>query len=468
MQLLIKNATIVNATDTKVADILINGRHIDRIAKNLEIPADTLVKEVDASNMLAFPGGIDPHVHMSLPTNAGYSSDNFYTGSRAALMGGTTTIIDFVTPQKGMSLQEAITNRLDEARDCLTDFSFHVSPVEWRDSIPDEIQSCIQDGIPSFKLYMAYKDAIGVDDATLEGVMRSVAANNGLVTLHCETGDEVDALRDAFASDGGLSPAFHPLSRPAETESSAVKKAISLAGKTGCPIYIVHTSAASSISHIRKARQNGQTVMAEVCPQHLLLDEIVYNQAFDKSAPYVLSPPLRSSTNRAALWEALAEGVLQTVATDHCPFFMQQKQAGRDDFRKIPNGAGGVEHRLALLYTHGVKSGHISDQQFVDLVATGPAKIFGLYPQKGVIQEGSDADIVLWDPTAKRKITAATHHQNSDINMYEGMETIGHPQMVITKGAIVMADDVMKATPKGEFLRRKTFLLTSTPNWQTP
>ncbi len=457
MQLLIKNATIVNATNTEVADILINGHLIDRIAQNLDIPADTQVKVVDASNMLAFPGGIDPHVHMSLPTNAGYSSDNFYTGSRAALMGGTTTIIDFVTPQKGMSLQEAITNRLDEARDCLTDFSFHVSPVEWRDSIPDEIQSCIQDGISSFKLYMAYKDAIGVDDETLEGVMRSVALNNGLVTLHCETGDEVDALRDAFAGDGNLSPAFHPLSRPAQTESNAVKKAISLAGKTRCPIYVVHTSAASSITHIRDARQKGQTVMAEVCPQHLLLDESLYNHSFEQSAPYVLSPPLRSSANRAALWGALAEGVLQTVATDHCPFFMHQKEAGRNDFRKIPNGAGGVEHRIALLYTHGVKSGHISTQQFVDLIATKPAEIFGLYPQKGIIKEGSDADIVLWDPNARREITAATHHQNSDINIYEGIETIGHPQMVIAKGEIVVENDVLIATPKGEFLRRKTF-----------
>ncbi len=457
MKLLIKNGTIVNADRELLADILVCGRSIERIAKNIPLPAGPSVKMIDATGMLVFPGGVDPHVHMSLPTGAGRSSDDFYTGSRAALMGGTTTLIDFVTPSRGVSLTGALTCRHREAEGSMADYSFHVSPVEWTDTTADEIRACVKAGLPSFKLYMAYKGAIGIDDEVMEKVMGVVARSGGMVTVHCETGDEIEMLRRELAFSGQLGPASHPVSRPPHTESRAVEKAISVAEKTACPLYIVHVSAAQSLEHIRKAQNKGQPVMAEVCVHHLLLDVSLYDGPFEAAAPYVLSPPLRSEKDRDALWQALQDKTIQVVGTDHCPFFMEQKQAGKEDFRRIANGAGGVEHRLALLYTFGVLEGRISRQQFVDRCATQPAKIFGLYPQKGVIAEGSDADLVIWDPLAMRMISASTHHQNSDVNIYEGTKTRGHPNMVVSKGQIVAEDGKLTGAPHGQFLKRTLF-----------
>lgn len=454
MMLLIKNGTLVNAHNEFTADILVAGDRILQIAKHIPLVDDTVVKMTDATGMLVLPGGIDPHVHMHLPAGAGHSSDDFATGSKAALMGGTTTLIDFVTPKRGMSLTGALASRQSETEGSMTDYSFHVSPVEWTDITADEIRECVRAGLTSYKLYMAYKDAIGIDDGVMEKVMQVVADAGGIVTVHCETGDEIEVLRRELAEAGQLSPAAHPLSRPPHTESRAVERAIALAGKTACPLYIVHVSAAESVDHIRSAQTRGQRVMAEVCPQHLLLDKSIYEGPFEAAAPYVLSPPLRSEKDRKVLWQALQEGVIQTVGTDHCPFFMKQKEAGRDDFRKIANGAGGVEHRLALLYTFGVLEGKISRRQFVDSCAAQPAKIFGLYPQKGVIAEGSDADLVIWDPVAEGIISAKNHHQNSDINIYEGIKTRGNPKMVISKGQIVAEDGKFMGAPRGKFLKR--------------
>ena len=456
MGLLIKNGIVVSAERTFSADILIEGEKISRV----ENPGTFDVSKhqvIDASGKLIFPGGIDPHVHMHLPTPAGFSSDDFLTGSRAALFGGTTTLIDFVTPHKGEPLQEALNNRKAEAANCVTDYAFHMSPVEWRDTLPEEIKTCVEEeGIPSFKVYMAYKDSIGLEDNDLQKVFKTVAQSGGMVTAHCELGDEIEQLRNAFVKDGRTTPEFHPLSRPAQLETEAVEKAIGFAAKARCPFYIVHVSAASSLEPIRKAQKQGQEVYAETCPHYLLLDDSRYKGSFEKAAPYVLSPPLRKKADNLALWEALADGTVQSLGTDHCPFTMEQKRTGLHDFRKIANGAGSVEHRLSLLYTYGVLQKRISLNRFVELISTQPAKIFGLYPRKGALLPGSDADIVIWNPEKEQVISAKTHRMHCDTDIYEGFATQGTPETVIARGEIAIEKGLWKGNGlSGRFLKRK-------------
>lgn len=455
MTLLIKNGNVVNADKSRRADVLIEKGKIRRMASKINLTTKDTTTVIDAKGHYLFPGGIDPHVHMHLSTAAGYSSDTFYTGSKAALFGGTTTLIDFVTPQRGQLLCDALEERKQEAANCLTDYSFHVSPVKWRSYLPDEIEHCIQkEGITSFKVYMAYKDSIGLEDHDLKRVMQSVANAGGMVTIHCEEGDEIEALRNRFYQEGKRSPAFHPLSRPPETEANAVKKAISMAADTGCPLYIVHVSSALSLHPIAKAQQDGQKVFAETCPHYLLLDDTKYNSPFEQSAPFVLSPPLRKKRDRSALWNALNDHVLQTTGTDHCPFMMEQKRLGKDDFRKIANGAGGVEHRLELLYTYGVLQNRININRFVALTSTNAAKIFGLYPQKGVLAEGSDADVVIWNPESDDTISAETHHMHCDTDIFEGLMIKGKPEHVIQGGKWIIRDGQWNTEPKGRFLKR--------------
>ncbi len=454
MDLLISNGHIISPEEEFTGDLLIRDGMIHRLARHIGSAPDSQVQTIDASGMLVIPGGIDPHVHMHLPTAAGYSSDNFVSGSRAALMGGTTTIIDFVTPERRMSLTDALAQRKEEAANCYTDYSFHISPVKWDHHTAREIKECIDGGLPSFKVYMAYKDRIGLDDELIEKVMQTVAAYGGMVAIHCETGEQIDHFQKNLATGNRTDPSSHPLSRPPQTESDAVKKAISMSEKTGCRLYIVHVSAAASVQHIREAREKGLPVYGEACPHHLLLDASLYYEPFETAVRYVMSPPLRSETDRKSLWEALQDNVLQVVATDHCPFYMKQKAIGRHDFRKIANGVGGVEHRLSLLYTHGVLTGKISHKQFVHLCATQPASIFNLYPQKGTIAEGADADLVVWNPKAQSVISAKTHHQQSDINIYEGMKTTGKAEIVILKGEIVVSDGQFRSPPPGHFIGR--------------
>lgn len=436
MGLIIRNAHIVNADKQFHSDILIREGKIISIGKGVCYNGADEQEEIDATGMLVFPGGVDPHVHMHLPTGAGYSSDDFRSGSKAALSGGTTSIIDFVTPRRGQSLVDALKARKAEAAECLVNYSFHISPVEWRNSTADEIRECIRLGYKSFKLYMAYKDSIGVDESVIENVMQVVAAEGGIVIMHCEMGDEIEQLRTKMAAEGHFTPAAHPRSRPPHTESQAVSIAIRLSAKTSCPLYVVHVSADESVELIREARHSGQQVMGEACPHHLLLDESLYSKPFEQSAPYVLSPPLRSRKHRQALWQGLQDGTLQTVSTDHCPFMMHQKSLGSNDFRNIANGAGSVEHRLSLLYSFGVLQNKISLQDFVSLTSTNPAKIFGMYPKKGIIAEGADADILIWDPQKEQTITAKNHQQYCDHNIYEGFKTTGNPSIVITKGKV--------------------------------
>lgn len=456
MAILIKNGTVVNARESVEADVLIENGIIRQMAPDISIDSERTTL-IDAHGKYLFPGGIDPHVHMHLPTPAGYSSDDFYSGSRAALFGGTTTLIDFVTPHKGEKLVDALNKRKAEAAGSLTDFSFHVSPVEWRDSIPEEVKVCLdEEGITSFKVYMAYKDSIGLEDEALKKVMQAVADAGGMVTIHCEDGDRIEVLRNSFFREGKTTPHYHPLSRPPEAEADAVKKAIDFAAQARCPLYIVHVSSQLSLQHIQTAQQNGQTVYAETCPQYLLLDDSKYDGDFEQTAPFVLSPPLRKKTDNKALWHALENNMVQTVGTDHCPFTMAQKRVGLHDFRKIANGAGGVEHRMELLYTYGVARHKISLNRFVQITAANPAKIFGLYPQKGVIAQGADADIVIWNPDTEKTISTQNHHMHCDSDIFQGFNITGSPEYVITKGKMAVHNgEWVGKNIKGNFLFRK-------------
>jgi dihydropyrimidinase len=371
-----------------------------------------------------------------LPTPAGFSSDDFYTASKAALYGGTTTIIDFVTPSKGQSLVDALDQRIKEASNSQVDYSFHVSPVEWCDTTDQEIRECVKQGFTSFKIYMAYKASIGLNDDVILKVMQAVASARGLVTVHAEMGDEIEQLRNKFFAEGKTEPIYHPLSRPSHTESNAVKRVIDMAAQTSCPLYIVHVSTKESIDHIRRAQESGQKVFAETCPHYLLLNDSVYNGNFEQTAKYVLSPPLRKTEDSQALWNAMDDGTIQTVGTDHCPFTQKQKEFGITDFRKIPNGACGVEHRMALLYTYGVLENRITLNQFVNLTSTQAAKIFGLYPQKGEIAVGSDADLVIWNPEEVGEISAKAHRSAADISIYERFGIVGAAELIVVKGEI--------------------------------
>lgn len=452
MKLLIKNGKIITSKRIFNSDILVDNDKITKIEKNIE--PENADKVIDAKEKLIFPGGIDPHVHLHLPTPAGYSADDFYTGSIAALHGATTTLLDFVTPHKGQHLPEALKQRKQEAKESLIDYSFHVSPIEWRDSLEKEIKKCFKMGITSYKVYMAYKNTIGLEDEDILKVMNLVGKNGGIVTMHCELGDEIEKLRYAFSKENKLSPEYHCLSRPPEMEALAVKKAIKMAKKANCPLYIVHVSSEKSLKYIKKAQKKGQDIFAETCPQYLLLDELKYKGTFNQVVPYIMSPPLRKTQDNKALWEAIKEGEIQTIGTDHCPFTLKQKEAGITDFRKIPNGAGGIEHRMALLYTYGVLKNKISLQQFVNITSTNAAKIFGLYPKKGVISVGSDADIIIWNPKKENVISVNSHHQNCDNNIYENVKTKGSPDYVIVKGEIAVKNGKLIKKTKGVFLKR--------------
>ena len=422
------------------SNILISDGKIENIEKDLKFAEFN--KEIDCTGLHIFPGGIDPHVHLLLPTLAGFSADDFENGSRAAIAGGTTSLIDFVTPKRGQSIIDALHLRRKEADTSLCDVKFHVSPVEWTKNTEREIIHCIKnEGIKSFKVYMAYQSTIGLSDDDIFKVMKVVGKHDGIVTMHCEVDEIIEKNRKQFIVEGKTSPKYHPLSRLNSIEAQAVKKAIYLADKAECPLYIVHVSTREALTYIREAQLKGQTVYAETCPQYLLLDDSVYDQPFDIACAYVMSPPLRKKEDEEALWQAINDGVIQTIGTDQCPFTLDQKRKGIDDFTKIPNGAGGVEHRLSLLYNYGVIQKRISLKKYIEITSSNPARIFG-FKNKGGIKEGYDADLVIWDPNAKETISARTHHQNCDLNIYEGFEVTGKPKITIVNGEIKWnADD---------------------------
>jgi dihydropyrimidinase len=453
LALLIKNGLIVTAERSFKSDILIEKDVISEIGEHIEIDDD--IKIIDASGKYIFPGGIDPHVHLKLKTAGGYSSDDFYTGTKAAIYGGVTTIIDFVTPEKDQSLVEAFKLRKAEAHNSLIDYSFHVSPIDYTENTEKEIKNLIQEGITSFKVYLAYKDSVGIEDNELFEIMRIIADKNALLTVHAEEGDIIDRNRKELKSLNKTTTEFHAISRPNHTEADSVKKVIEMAAKTGCSVYFVHISAHESLEHIDNAQKNGLKIFAETCPQYLMFDDLMLIGDFEETSPFVFSPPLRKEKDRGELWKAMSNDIIQTTGTDHCPFFYEQKIQGIDDFTKIPNGTGGIEHRLSVLFTYGVLQKKISLNRFVALSSTNAAKIFGMYPQKGEIAVGSDADILIWNPEGKQVISTKTHHQNSDQNIYEGIVTVGSPETVIINGKVVLENIFLSLKDlKPKFLKR--------------
>ncbi len=434
MSLLIKNARIVNFNEIKDGDILIERKKIIRIDRNISSGSDQII---DAQGKYVIPGGIDTHVHFALPTSAGLTADDFLTGSRAALWGGTTSVIDFVTPLPGQSLIEAYLQRVAEAKEALTNVFFHVSPIEWTASTADEMKTLVKEhGITSFKVYMAYKNSIGIDDTVLIKVLETAGKLDALTIVHCENDEIIEYLRNKYFSQGKTEPLYHPLSRPDDAEAEAINRLALYAGTLGVSVYAVHVSTEKGLERIRQARKQGVEFYAETCPQYLTLTDEVYDAPFDQAAKYVMSPPLRKEHDRQALWDGVSDGTVHTIGTDHCSFTMEQKRKGINDFRRIPNGAGGVEHRLELLYTLGVASGKIDMKRFVEITSYNAARLFRLQG-KGQIREGFDADLVIWNAEKRHIISSTTHKMNTDNNIYEGLEVIGQAETVILGGKIV-------------------------------
>lgn len=439
--ILILNGTTVDADYSKAEDLDLRGGKI--VAKGRFDPHLFPEHEIiDASGKLIFPGAIDPHVHLALLTPAGNSCDDFITGSKAALAGGTTTIIDFVTPRRGQSLIEAYELRKKEATDSLIHCGLHLGISEWNPRVKEELLFCIDKlGVRSVKAYLAYRESIGISYDELKEVMMVAASAGVLVMVHCEDGEMVSCLQQSLLKEGKVKPACHAASRPAEAEVKAIEKVIGLAAKTGCPTYIVHTSTRGGADAIAAAKKEGILIFGETCPHYLLLDDSKYDMNLSNEAvlPFIMSPPLRSTGDQQRLWEGLADGTFDVVATDHCPFNLHgQKDRGINNFTRIPNGAGGIEHRLALLYTYGVLSRKITLSQFVNLVSARPAEIFGMGRHKGKLAPGYDADIIIWDPAFESTISVKNHHQRCDSEIYEGMKIRGQADLIILNGEILI------------------------------
>ncbi len=435
-RILICGGTVVTAQGCMLADVLVEGETITAVDPS--IPTRNAHHEVDATGLLVLPGGIDPHVHMELPVGGGLvSADDFASGSGAALAGGTTTIIDFVTPNRDERLADAHRARRERAETSRCDVALHGTVTTWRSGMGLEMEEVATlEGTTSFKIYLAYLDTIGIEDDAALRVMEAAGRLGCTVLAHCENGQVVSFLQRRLLKDGVTGPEGHPLSRPAEAEEEAVGRATLLARTAGCSLYVVHVSTRGGVRAIAAARASGLAVHGETCPHYLLLDEALYRTGGFDTARYVLSPPLRRREHRDALWTALADSTLEVVSTDHCPFTAADKRRGRDDFTRIPGGGAGVEHRLALLFTHGVAENRFGPERFVELVAEAPAKRFGLWPAKGRIQPGADADIVLWDPKEAAAISAATHRHHTDLSLYEGFRTVGGPRAVYLRGRL--------------------------------
>jgi dihydropyrimidinase len=442
-QHLIINGTIINSDSTFDSDIAVNKGVIKEIG-HLNPKNFPKYKIINAKGKYIFPGGIDPHVHLELPTPAGPSCDDFLSGSKAAIAGGTTFLVDFVTPSRGQSLMKALASRLKKSNKCQVDYTLHMGITWYDETIPEQMEWCVNEvGIKSFKAYLAYKGSIGIEYRELEKVMEKAASLNAIMLVHCEEGDVILKNQKKFISEGKTEPLYHALSRPAEVESESVRKVIDLCRKTECKTYIVHTSTAKSIEYIRAAKKEGLPLFCETCPQYLLLDESVYSKPLPDSLKYVISPPIRSKQDQEALWLALADGTVDVISTDHCPFnTIGQKDLGINDFTKIPNGAGGIENRLALLYTYGVLTKKITLQQFVMLTSVNAAHIFELYPQKGAVEVGSDADLVIWDPQVKSVVSVTSQIQQCDSNIYDGMEINGESEYVLRRGETILNPDI--------------------------
>ena len=455
---IIVNGQVVTATDTSAADVAIQDGKVNAIGKNL--PRENATRIIDAAGKYVLPGGIDVHTHLDMPFGGTTSADDFETGTRAAAFGGTTTLIDFAIQYKGQTLRTAFDTWMSKASGkAVCDYAFHCIITELADAQLDEMNALVREGVTSFKLFMAYPGVFMLDDASIFKAFRTTAKNGGLVCMHAENGSAIDVIVQQALAEGKRAPKYHALTRPTTAEAEAVSRAIALAEMAGAPVYIVHLSCNDALEKVREARDRGLPVYAETCPQYLYLSLENMDAPGFEGAKYVFTPPLREKWNQEKLWNGLKRDHLQVVSTDHCPFcFKEQKEMGKDDFTKIPNGGPGIEHRMSLIYSGGVVVGRFSVNRFVELVSTTPAKLFGLYPRKGTIAVGSDADVVVFDPARRHTISAKTHHMRVDYSMFEGIEVTGMPDVVLSRGRVVVeADKFVGRTGTGEFLKRALY-----------
>src|SRR4249920_2302161 len=454
MRTLIKNGTIVTAVDQYRGDVLIEDEKITLIGTKLDIQAD---KVLDASGKYVLPGGIDVHTHLDMPFGGSTSADDFETGTRAAAFGGTTSIVDFAIQYRGQTLHHAWEAWMKKAESrAVTDYGFHMIITDLNDQVEREMDALVAQGVTSFKLFMAYPGVFMLDDASIFKALLRTGKNGGTICMHAEDGGVIDVLTKKALAEGKTAPRYHALTRPVRAEAEATHRAIALAEIADVPIYIVHLSAAEALEMVTEARDRGLPAFAETCPQYLFLSYDNYEEPGFEGAKYVMSPPLRARETQDRLWRGLAFNDLQAISTDHCPFCMkEQKTLGKDDFSKIPNGAPGIETRMSLVYDGGVLAGRISLNRFVELTSTSPAKIFGLFPRKGTIAPGSDADIVVFDPSRKTTLSAKTLHMNVDYNPYEGREVTGAVDTVVSRGRVVIdAGAFTGRAGAGSFLKR--------------
>ncbi len=454
--LLIKNGIVVTASDKYNADIYIEDEKVHTIGKNLNFSAD---KTINAEGMYLFPGGIDPHTHMELPFMGTYASDTFESGTLAGLYGGTTTIIDFAIQTQGESLKKALDLWHKKADgNAVSDYAFHMGVTDFNKNTQKEIKDiCEKDGISSFKVFMAYKGVLMVDDRQIIGLMKEAGKYGAIVISHCENGDLIDELISEAKTKGDLSPRYHYLTHPEIAEAEATGRIIDMAYDGGHPLYIVHLTCEGALNQVREATKRNQKINVETCIQYLLLDESLYESPDFEGSKWVMSPPLRKEKDRVALWNGINQGLLHTVATDHCPFCMDQKKMGLNDFSKIPNGMPGIEHRMELLFSEGVLKNKISLNKFVELTSTNAARIFGMFPKKGTIAPGSDADIVIFDPNINHTISVKTHHHNCDYSAFEGWKVNGKCKTVILRGTPVVEDDqALIGKGFGKYIKRSS------------
>lgn len=458
MSVLIKNGRVVTAESDFIADVYVEGEKIVAIGKDLSYNAD---KVIDATDKLVFPGGIDPHVHLDMPFMGTYSSDNYETGTRAALHGGTTSVIEFILQTQGDTLHNALkTWQKKSIGKAVGDFSYHMAITDFNDNVAKEVVQMIEEeGITSFKTFMAYKGALMIDDGQMVQLMKVVKKHGGLVTVHATNGDMIDSLIAKNLSEGNTKPLYHYLSQPEVTEAEASGRFCDMLEYTGCPGYIVHMTCEGALNQVRKKTQRNQKVFVETCSQYLMIDASLYER--EDGAKWVMSPPLREKKDQEALWSGINQGLVQVVGTDHCPFTLEQKAKGKDDFSKIPNGHPAIEHRVEFMYSEGVRKGKITLNKFVEVCSTNAAKIFGMYPTKGTIAIGADADIVIFDPNKKHTISAKTHHMRCDYSGYEGREVTGKTETVLLRGKIAIENEECKLQPgDGKFIKRgKTSLV---------
>ena len=456
--LFIRGGTVVNADRAFKADVITQDGKITAVGENLTAPAGATV--VDAGGQYVMPGGIDPHTHMQLPFMGTVTMDDFYTGTAAGLAGGTTSIIDFVIPDPKEPLMDAFRKWRGWAEKSASDYSFHVAVTWWDETVKRDMGTLVQqEGVNSFKHFMAYKNAIMCDDETLVNSFKRCMELGAMPTVHAENGELVFLLQKQVAEMGIKGPEGHPLSRPPMVEAEAANRAIAIADVLNVPIYVVHVSCVEAAEAISRARARGQRVYGEVLAGHLVVDESVYRHPdFATAAAHVMSPPFRPKSNQEFLWRGLQSGNLHTTATDHCTFCAAQKAAGKDDFSKIPNGCGGVEERLAVIWDEGVNTGRLTPSEFVAITSANTAKLFNIYPQKGSVSVGADADLVVWDPAGTKTLSVTTQHSKGDFNIFEGRNVKGIPSHTVSQGELVFVQGDLRAVKgKGRYIKRAPF-----------